>query len=160
MFEILKRYFKMKQDLEVNIFGFLFQKLWFSVLVGIAIFVWGIFFNIKHNVISSTMLSIMSIITSFLILSITIVLTKDNEKTTRNKDIRYKDVLLNNILFSISLSVLSIGGIFVYIFLANCEDIKMDRFLSCVCSFNFGLICFILNVLIGDLKFLTDIYRQ
>lgn len=156
MLEILKKYIGIKRQLGVKIFRLFFQNLWFPILVFASIFLLG-FYSIKinHGAISTAMISVMSIVSSFLILSLTIVLTKENEMRVRNQNIRYKDVILSNILFSIFLSILSIGSIFFYILVLDSGN---KTLLSSLCAFNFSLICFVFNTLINDLKFLITIY--
>lgn len=161
MLKLLKIYINNKKKLGVNPFRLMFGILWLPIIVLIlSICILCYSPNIEHSSIASALLSALTILASFLIFSTTIIITKENNEGIRNNpSLKYKDVLLNNILFSIFLSVLAMLCNLAYVVLANSFK-NYHSLLLILCSVNLSLISTILTTTINDLLLLIKAYEK
>lgn len=124
--------------------------------------IFGVLFD--HKAIASVLVSVNSIVVAFLVFSMTILITKDNENRIPNTTIKYVDVLMNNTEVNSIFSLVSISSNLFYLYMANpvtkIEGLTYYYSLLTVGAFSLFLTIFIIKFAVDDLLFLAKSYRS
>ncbi|XOB62147.1 hypothetical protein ACMC56_16390 [Campylobacterota bacterium DY0563] len=164
MNDILKKYIENRKKLQSHTKRYYLKKLIFPLYFTIPLIVIGNFYSvtISHSSISTALVSISAIIVAFLVFSMTILLTKENDKNIPNTRVKYIDILINNTELLALLSVITIIVNLVYMYISNlnnCTFFYWDKLLSTISFISIYLTLLIIKIAIDDLLFLSKSYE-
>lgn len=163
MNDIFKKYIDNRKKIECHTKKFYLKKFFFPLYFVIPLLIIGNYHSssIQHNSISTALVSISAIIVAFLVFSMTILLTKENDKNIPNTKIKYIDILINNTEVLAILSVITIVINLVYMYLSNlngCTFMFWDKLLSTISFVSIYMTLLIIKIAIDDLLFLSKSY--
>lgn len=158
--DILKEYFEFRRKLNVHNFFYYLWKLFIPLIFTIfVILVFNFFvFEVNHKDIAVTLVSTNSIITAFLVLSLTVLLTQEI-KNLPNSNIDYRKFLVTNVEVSVILVLFSILSSITYMLLSSstaCDNNYYMYLLNFLCYLSIFLTFLVIKLTIDDLLLLSS----
>ena len=129
---IFKDYCKYREMFGGCTRGLFIKKTWFSLLISIfIILVLPLIFELSydHKSIAVALVSLNAIVVAFLVFSMTILITKENDKTIKNTSIKYVNILMNNTEVNATLSFFSIIINVCYLYMTNINVEELYKYI-------------------------------
>ncbi|WP_121627790.1 hypothetical protein [Poseidonibacter antarcticus] len=155
--KIFKDYIQFRKELNVHNFFHYFWKILFPLIFAISVNV--IFYNfadkINHKDIATILVSTNSVITAFLVLSLTVLLTQ-GIKNLPNSNIDYKKFLITNVEMSVILIFTSITISLFYMLLSSSNICSMNFILNITGFISVFITMLVITLSIYDLLLLSS----